>query len=130
MFRKFVTVAAVTAPVCFRTVPQFRSAFADESGAPITKIIVEDGGEAEDDSAWVADMEGSPLCAYFNKSPCKIQFRQWIKCADKATVALGHNLNDMSIACDDYSKALEKCVACDMDSFPELVHAVKPVAGN
>ena len=114
MFRKFVVAAAVTAPACFRSIPQFRPAFADESEAPsvpVAKIIVEDGGEAEDDTAWALEKQECAFCRNFLGSPCRIAFRQWSKCADMS------NPEEVAAACTDYTSTLIRCMQANSDYF-------------
>ena len=130
MFRKFLTVTAVTAPVYLRSIPQLWPALADDSEAPkipdlseaprknVDKIIVQDDGEAEDDTAWVLESQGCSFCSFMISSPCKIQFRQMVKCIAKSK-ELKNSDDDMRDSCVDYAAAMTQCEDENHDYFYE-----------
>ena len=121
MFRRLVTVAAVSAPVCIRSV-QLRTAYAETSSPPkvaTAKIIIQDDNEAEDDAEWLLEKEKCSFCKSFLHSPCKIQFRHWMKCIDKSKELEV----DMVEACTDYSTLLFACTADNQEYFMSLAPA-------
>ena len=124
MFRRLAAAAAFTAPAYFRNTSQLRVAVADtdtasQSKANTVKIVIEDDNEAEDDAEWIAEKEKCSFCKSFLNSPCKIQFRHWMKCIDKSKELEV----DMVAACSDYSTLLFGCTADNQDYFQSLVPA-------
>ena len=124
MYRRFAAVAAASAPAYFCLASPFRVAFADTETlvlpkANTSKIVIEDDNEAEDDAEWMAEKEKCSFCKSFLHSPCKIQFRQWMKCIDKSKELEV----DMVAACADYSTLLFACTADNQEYFESLIPA-------
>lgn len=127
MYRRLAAVAAASAPAYFCLAPRLRVAFADTETpnlpkASTAKIVIEDDNEAEDDAEWMAEKEKCSFCKSFLHSPCKIQFRQWMKCIDKSKELEV----DMVAACADYSTLLFACTADNQEYFESLI----PADGN
>lgn len=86
----------------------YRSFSEEEHAAPQHKqnpIEIEDNGEDEDDAEWMLEKQKCSFCKQFLESPCKIPFRRWSKCVDKAKE---DNLEFVG-ACFKYTGALIEC---------------------
>ena len=75
-----------------------------------------DDNDDEDDSEWMAEKEKCSFCKQFILSPCKVPFRKWSKCVDKAKE---ENL-DFVAACFKYTGALIECTTNNEDYFTSM----------
>ena len=105
-----MVVASMSSAAFIFCPPKFRySTYSEEEHtAPQHKqspIEIEDKGEDEDDAEWMVEKEKCSFCKQFLDSPCKIPFRMWSKCVDKAKE---ENLEFVG-ACFKYTGALIEC---------------------
>jgi GCK domain len=110
MLRKIASTACVSMFFSYHFPPKVHNrTFAEEEyAAPQHKqspIEIEDNGEDEDDAEWMVEKEKCSFCKQFLDSPCKIPFRRWSKCVDKAKE---DNLEFVG-ACFKYTGALIEC---------------------
>ncbi len=91
------------------------NAKASTSTAPIavdaakTPVMSIDDEEDEDDETWEKNKAGCSFCAQFIASPCKVPFRTWSKCVEKAKRHEGEGVNFVEY-CKAQTKALMECV--------------------
>lgn len=120
LFRKFAAIATIAAPaVYFRNSLHFQTYLEPETASvPETKQapIVIDDDDDEDDAEWMAEKEKCSFCKQFLQSPCKIPFRKWSKCVDKAKE---ENLEFIG-ACFQYTGALIECTNENHDYFTRM----------
>jgi GCK domain len=110
VLRKIASTACASMFVSYNFPPKIhkRSFAEEEYAAPQHKqspIEIEDNGEDEDDAEWMIEKEKCSFCKQFLDSPCKIPFRRWSKCVDKAKE---DNLEFVG-ACFKYTGALIEC---------------------
>jgi hypothetical protein len=108
---------ASVVPLCYIRRAHMDTDEADKGGAaakvPVEKIIIEDTG---DDEAWEAEKQKCSFCKQFLDSPCKVQFKGWSKCVDKAK-----ELNiDFVAACTDYTDKLLDCTSANNSFFAKV----------
>lgn len=80
-----------------------------------TAAITIDDDDKEDE-AWELEKESCSFCRQFLKSPCKLQFRRWSKCVDKAKEL------DVEFvkACAMYTEGLLQCTSDNEAYFIKL----------
>jgi GCK domain len=110
IWRKVISTACVSSITSFYFAPKvhYPSLAEEEYAVPQHKqspIEIEDNGEDEDDAEWMVEKEKCSFCKQFLESPCKIPFRRWSKCVDKAKE---NNLEFVG-ACFKYTGALIEC---------------------
>lgn len=67
----------------------------------------------DDDSAWEAEKQSCSFCRQFLQSPCKLPFKNWSKCVDKAKV----DNTDFVTECSQYTSALMTCTSDNAEYF-------------
>jgi len=70
----------------------------------------------DDDSAWEAEKQSCSFCRQFLQSPCKLPFKNWSKCVDKAKV----DNTDFVTECSQYTSALMTCTSDNAEYFNAL----------
>ena len=86
-----------------------RTAYAEEA-APSTAI----GGDEVDE--WEVEKEKCSFCRAFLKSPCKLPFKNWSICVDKAKAEEA----DFVKVCSEYTGALLECTSTNSEFFADL----------
>ena len=86
-----------------------RTAYAEEA-APSTAI----GGDEVDE--WEVEKEKCSFCRAFLKSPCKLPFKNWSICVDKAKAEEA----DFVKVCSEYTGALLECTSTHSEFFTDL----------
>ena len=118
LFRKLAVIAAPSF-IYLRNSPQFQT-FLEPDAASVSETkqahIVVDDEDDEDDAEWMAEKEKCSFCKQFLQSPCKIPFRKWSKCVDKAKE---ENLEFVA-ACFQYTGALIECTNDNQDYFTRM----------
>ena len=74
----------------------------------------EAAADAEDD--WEAEKEKCSFCKAFLKSPCKLPFKSWSICVDKAK----EEEQDFVTVCSAFTSALLECTSTHNEFFAEL----------
>ena len=85
-----------------------RTAYAEEA-AP--KAIT---GDEEDE--WEIEKEKCSFCRAFLKSPCKLPFKNWSICVDKAKAEDA----DFVKVCSEYTSVLLECTSTNSEFFTDL----------
>lgn len=119
MFRKLLVAASTSAPIYLFNSSNFRTYLEEEIATRQfhqTPIEIEDNGEDEDDTEWMVEKEKCSFCKQFLQSPCKIPFRRWSKCVDKAKE---ENLEFVG-ACFKYTGALIDCTTNNEAYFKRM----------
>ena len=86
-----------------------RTAYAEEA-VPSTAI----GGDEVDE--WEVEKEKCSFCRAFLKSPCKLPFKNWSICVDKAKAEEA----DFVKVCSEYTGALLECTSSHSEFFTDL----------
>ena len=73
-------------------------------------------GEVEEVDDWEVEKEKCSFCKAFLKSPCKLQFKSWSICVDKAK----EDNEDFVSKCSEFTDALLECTSQHSEHFAEL----------
>jgi len=109
MWRLGRHVGAVGARAALAATVAARTAYAEEA-APSTAI----GGDEVDE--WEVEKEKCSFCRAFLKSPCKLPFKNWSICVDKAKAEEA----DFVKVCSEYTGALLECTSTNSEFFADL----------
>ena len=121
LFRKFAAIATIAAPAYFRNTPQFLT-YLEPEAASVPDVKPKQGAieivddDDEDDAEWMAEKEKCSFCKQFLQSPCKIPFRKWSKCVDKAK----EEDLEFVAACFQYTGALIECTTDNQEYFARM----------
>jgi hypothetical protein len=80
------------------------------------QIIVTDEECLTNDAEWMAEKEKCAFCKMFIFSPCKMHFKKWSLCVDKAK----EQDLDFAAVCSSYTKALMHCTSENTEYFQAL----------
>ena len=86
----------------------------NDAAAPSTESSVPTvDGEADE---WEIEKEKCSFCKTFLKSPCKVPFKNWSMCVDKAK----EEEVDFVSKCSEFTNALLECTSQNSEHFAEL----------
>jgi hypothetical protein len=80
------------------------------------QIIITDEDCLANDAEWMAEKEKCAFCKMFIFSPCKMHFKKWSLCVDKAK----EQDLDFAAVCSTYTKALMHCTSENTEYFQAL----------
>ena len=80
----------------------------------------------DDDEAWEAEKQSCSVCRQFLQSPCKLPFKNWSKCVDKAKV----DSTDFITECSQYTTALMHCTSENAEYFEQAFAQQKNDEGD
>jgi len=80
----------------------------------------------DDDEAWEAEKQNCSFCRQFLQSPCKLPFKNWSKCVDKAKV----DNTDFVTVCSQYTSSLMQCTSENAQYFEQAFAQQKRDEGD
>ena len=113
--RSVAMTGAITAISCLKRECRLDAEVKQQEIPRQLPLEIEDKDD-EDHSEWMAEKEKCSFCEQFLLSPCKVPFRKWSKCVDKAKE---ENL-DFVASCFKYTGALIECTTNNEDYFTSM----------